>query len=145
MEVISQGILKDGKLNSFQPRTLRIRYHNTQLSRYYRVVVSRSKWLPPLRMVLTPTGRECSPSMLSAPVASSTPTLERTPTRCVEPLHPISFCSGRFCFMLPALLCACRFVVQFGVEIKLSQFTLTKLVVVTPYYLLVNETDVRGT
>ncbi len=31
---------------------------------------------------------------------------------------------------------------QFGVEIRLSQFTLTKLVIVTPYYLLVNETKV---
>ncbi|XP_064395949.1 intermembrane lipid transfer protein VPS13A-like isoform X2 [Halichondria panicea] len=29
---------------------------------------------------------------------------------------------------------------KFGVEIRLSQFTLTKLVIVTPYYLLVNET-----
>ena len=31
---------------------------------------------------------------------------------------------------------------QFGVEVRLSQFTLTKLVIFTPYYLLVNETDV---
>jgi len=32
---------------------------------------------------------------------------------------------------------------KFGVEIRLSQFTLTKLVIVTPYYVLVNETEVN--
>ncbi len=31
---------------------------------------------------------------------------------------------------------------QFGVEVRLSQFTLTKLVIITPYYLLVNQTEV---
>ena len=36
-------------------------------------------------------------------------------------------------------LCLC---LQFGVEVRLSQFTLTKLVIVTPYFLLVNETEV---
>ena len=37
----------------------------------------------------------------------------------------------------------CLLTFQFGVEIRLSQFTLTKLVIVTPYYVLVNETEVN--
>ena len=32
--------------------------------------------------------------------------------------------------------------IQFGVVIKLSKFTLSKLVVITPYYLVINQTDV---
>ena len=34
-------------------------------------------------------------------------------------------------------------VVQFGVEVRLSQFTLTKVVTITPYFLLVNRTEVH--
>ena len=48
------------------------------------------------------------------------------------------------CTLWPSIVCMiCLLTFQFGVEIRLSQFTLTKLVIVTPYYVLVNETEVN--
>lgn len=45
-------------------------------------------------------------------------------------------------FIFGASFTSSHTLTQFGIEVHLSTFALTKLVVVTPYYLLVNETEV---